>query len=908
MIDALRGSASNPPGTSLRHWLAMLALVALAYGLLGRLGISFAIEPGYASPIFPAAGFAVAALLWSSGRAWPGIFLGSFALNLATAKAYGGVELTGMLVAAGIATGATLQALMARWLLLRLAGASWKKLQTEREILFCLVLAGPLPCVISASTGISVLYAAGIVAQQDVAYVLLNWWLGDVLGVWILLPLSLALLYWRDALWRGRLAVHALPMVLVLGLVGAGFYLVSKWEREQVKSSIDHHGQALLQSLRQRFVAHQEALAALRRLVEVTPDMTYSTFEYFTRITLRDNPDIFALSINHFVSNKQRGSYEHSMRTPGGTFEIRERDEQRRLVSASARQEYVPVGFIAPRTGNAAAIGFDINSDPVRSDAIARARSSGRPAITAPVQLVQDQQKRTGVLVLHPAYAMDSALTASRALLGFAVGVIKVDEMAVIATAPIRVNGLNLRLEDVSTPAKPYLLYQSGGSAGATHADYLWHGELQVADRPWRLSAYPTDAYMQQQRHWMALLIGSGGLLMASLFQVLLLGITGRANLVQGIVRQQTHELQVKTAALEDTNAQLAALFALSPDGFVAVDHGGHIRFINPAFQTMSGIRAEDMLGQQETVLHAELRRHSETRGPVPSRSLRTFGDGVDFSLLHLKLPRQAVIQMLSIQSEASSIARILYFRDVTVESEVDQLKSEFLSTAAHELRTPMASVYGFAEVLMTHEMGEKERSELLGIIYKQSGRMADILNELLDLARIEARRGKDFVFETLQVQTLLQEALSGYKLPPQRSLPRMDLPTEPCFILADRSKACQVIMNVLSNAYKYSPQGGDVRVELVQGAQEDAIPALGLRISDFGIGMTPEQVSHMFERFYRADASGKIPGTGLGLSIVKEILDLHGGRVEVSSRPGLGTSVTLWFMVPMEGKTQNIA
>ena len=903
MFATLSVATAAPQGMRLRPRLAMLALVALVYGVLGRLGISFAIEPGYASPIFPAAGFAVAAMLWSRGRAWPGIYLGSFALNLSTAQASGGISLVVVLVAAGIATGAALQALMARWLLLRLASTSWKKLQTEREILLCLLLAGPLPCVISASTGISVLYAAGIVAQHEVAYALLNWWLGDVLGVWILLPLSLALLYWRDTLWRGRLAAHALPMVMVLGLVGAGFYLVSTWEREQQQLAIDDHGQALMQDLRQRLVAHQEALAALRRLVEVTPDMTYSKFEYFTRNTLRDNPDIFALSINHFVTGKQRATYEHSMRAPGETFEIRERDEQKRLVAAGQRQEYVPVGFIAPQAGNAAAIGFDVNSDPLRSDAIARARSSGRPAVTAPVQLVQDQQKRPGVLVLHPAYAMDGMQAAPRTLLGFVVGVIKVDEMVVIATAPIRVNGLNLRLEDVSTPAQPYLLFQSGGGARASHAGYRWQDELLVADRTWRLSVYPSDAYLQQQRHWLALLIGSGGLLMASLFQVLLLGITGRANLVQGIVRQQTQELQIKTAALEDRNAQLAALFALSPDGFIAIDRSGRLRIINPAFQTMTGIRCVDMLGRTESELHDELRRRSETQGPVPSSNFQKYGEGMDFSLLLLKMPRHAVIQMLGINSEASSIARILYFRDVTVESEVDHLKSEFLSTAAHELRTPMASVYGFAEVLMTQELDAQERSELLGIIYKQSGRMADILNELLDLARIEARRGKDFVFETLQVQTLVEEVLSGYKLPPQRSLPRMELPDQPCFILADRSKASQALVNVLSNAYKYSPQGGDVRVELVHGAQDDGIADLGLRISDFGIGMTAEQASHIFERFYRADASGKIPGTGLGMSIVKEIIDLHGGRVEVSSRPGLGTSVTLWFLVPTPGK-----
>ena len=905
MTSIPHAAASDSDAVRLRRVFAALALVALVYFSLGYLGISFAIAPGYASPIFPAAGFAVAVLLWSRGRAWPGVFLGSLALNLTTADFSSGVSLTPALVAAGIATGSTLQALAARWLLVRFANGGWKKLQAEREILLCLALAGPLPCVIAASTGISVLYLAGIVAPNEVSYAFLNWWLGDVLGVWVLLPLSLALLYWRDPLWHGRLQIHALPMVLVLGLVAGGFYLVSRWERTLEQLVIEEHGKALAQDLRQRFVAHQEALAALRRLVEVTPDMTYSKFEYFTRITLKDNPDIFALSINHFVTDKQRNAYERSMRALGGTFEIRERDEQKHLVAAAQRPEYVPVGFIAPMAGNAAAIGFDINSDPVRSNAIARARSSGRPAVTAPIQLVQEQQKRTGVLVLHPAYAMDGAQATPGALLGFVVGVIKVDEMVTIATAGMRVNGLDLRLEDFETSGKPTLLFQSGAPMKSSHAQYLWQGDLMIADRAWRLSVYPTDAYMQQQRHWIALLIGSGGLLLASLFQVLLLGTTGRTSLVQVIVRQQTRELLVKTGALEDRNAQLAALFSLSPDGFIAIDHGGHIRIINPAFQAMTGIRTEDILGRTEAELHTELQRRSETQGPAPGSNFRTFGEGLGASILFLKIPRRAVIQMLGIPSDASSIARILYFRDVTAESEVDELKSEFLSTAAHELRTPMASVYGFAEVLMTQDLEAAERSELLGIIYKQAGLMAEILNELLDIARIEARRGKDFVFETLQVQILVQDVLSGYKLPPQRSLPRIEMPTEPCFIQADRSKASQVIGNVLSNAYKYSPQGGDVRVELVKDLQDAAFPSLGLRISDFGIGMTPEQVSHIFERFYRVDTSGKIPGTGLGMSIVKEIMDIHGGRVDVSSRPGLGTSVTLWFMLPAASKEE---
>jgi signal transduction histidine kinase len=241
-----------------------------------------------------------------------------------------------------------------------------------------------------------------------------------------------------------------------------------------------------------------------------------------------------------------------------------------------------------------------------------------------------------------------------------------------------------------------------------------------------------------------------------------------------------------------------------------------------------------------------------------------------------------------------------VYFRDITAETEVDHLKSEFLSTAAHELRTPMASVYGFAELLMTQPLDEAERKELLGIIYRQSKLMADILNELLDLARIEERRGKDFDFVQLPVETLVQDALEGFKLPDGRQAVLTSLPKQSRNIVADRQKLAQALVNVLSNAFKYSPDGGPVTLECIDSPGPDGHPRIGLRVTDCGIGMSAEQVQRIFERFYRADASGKIPGTGLGMSIVKEIVELHAGSVTVNSTPGRGTTVTLWFPAPL--------
>jgi signal transduction histidine kinase len=115
--------------------------------------------------------------------------------------------------------------------------------------------------------------------------------------------------------------------------------------------------------------------------------------------------------------------------------------------------------------------------------------------------------------------------------------------------------------------------------------------------------------------------------------------------------------------------------------------------------------------------------------------------------------------------------------------------------------------------------------------------------------------------------------------------------------VSADRKKLIQAVSNVISNAYKYSPDGGAVGIDLATLPGNDDLPSrIGIRITDYGIGMTPEQLTHVCERFYRADTSGKIPGTGLGMSIVKEIVELHGGDLEITSKVGAGTTVMLWL------------
>lgn len=376
-------------------------------------------------------------------------------------------------------------------------------------------------------------------------------------------------------------------------------------------------------------------------------------------------------------------------------------------------------------------------------------------------------------------------------------------------------------------------------------------------------------------------------------------------------LEEVSHLVAVLVGELQQRGQHLDAIFALSPDGFVSFDSSRRVNHVNEAFTRLTGLPEAAALGLQEAELGQRLAAllPAGARMPDLAELRERLQDGLQQRLprVELERPAQRVIELQWRMGEDASIPQVLYLRDVTIETEVERIKSEFLSTAAHELRTPMASIIGFSELLLMRSYPAAKQTELLQTVHRQAERMASIVDELLDLARIEARRGKDFVIERAPLARIVDEALRDQAVPTGRNRPVWHVPDgHSALVDVDRSKLLQALGNVLSNAYKYSPDGGEVRVELVGDHDHAAGTAnapramVGIRVTDSGIGLKPEQLARMGERFYRADTSGRIPGTGLGVSIVQEILQILGGRVEFRSTWGQGTQVTLWL--PQQG------
>lgn len=226
---------------------------------------------------------------------------------------------------------------------------------------------------------------------------------------------------------------------------------------------------------------------------------------------------------------------------------------------------------------------------------------------------------------------------------------------------------------------------------------------------------------------------------------------------------------------------------------------------------------------------------------------------------------------------------------------ESNRMKTEFISTAAHELRTPLTSILGFSQVLLSPEnLSDVERKEFLSYIYQQARALSGMVADLLDIARIESGQGLVLKRVPCTAGELVIQLSPFLQRGPERSRFELAIVAEAAPLLVDKAKMAEVFENLLSNAIKYSPPGSPIRI-----AGEIDGESYLFSVADRGIGMTPEQVARVFDKFYRADASDTaVGGLGLGMSIVRNIVEAHGGNIWVESEPGRGT--TVHFLLPL--------
>jgi PAS domain S-box-containing protein len=380
--------------------------------------------------------------------------------------------------------------------------------------------------------------------------------------------------------------------------------------------------------------------------------------------------------------------------------------------------------------------------------------------------------------------------------------------------------------------------------------------------------------------------------------------VVGVVGVGQDITELDSYRSEMETK-VRDRTRELDSIFRLSPDGFVLANADNNVSYTNPAFLSMTGLNQCEVIDKSGSAFSELMTSLLDLEYMDAMKDNKCIGDEDCDQLVYLLRPTKRILKCVMRTMHGSSgekEGQVLYFRDVTHETEVDHMKSDFLSTAAHELRTPLASIYGFSELLLARNYDKTVSHEMIETIHRQSLNLKHLLDELLDLSRIEARAGKDFYMVSNSLKDIVNEscteiegAFKGRKVDIQPLVNwRM--------LSFDKDKMRQVFRNLLSNGFKYSPDNENIQLKTSE-REKNGNRQFGVSIIDKGIGMTSQQLSRLGERFYRADDSGSTAGTGLGVSLVKEIVSIHDGETEFISTKGKGMKVTVWL--PM-GKNQS--
>jgi two-component system phosphate regulon sensor histidine kinase PhoR len=245
---------------------------------------------------------------------------------------------------------------------------------------------------------------------------------------------------------------------------------------------------------------------------------------------------------------------------------------------------------------------------------------------------------------------------------------------------------------------------------------------------------------------------------------------------------------------------------------------------------------------------------------------------------------------------------RIFAFRDVSGERVVEQMKSDFVATVSHELRTPLTSIYGFAETLLRGdvEFSEVERGTFLGYIASESERLINIVDDLLNVARLETGT-LGLAVTSANLGELVEEAVSRFADHPDGDFTfDVDVPRNAVRVRADRDKLMQIVMSLIDNAIKFSPQGG--RISISARRRSDTAE---IRVTDEGIGIARADQPRIFTKFYRAEEAVRHSpqGAGLGLFLARGLLAAMGGRIWVESEEGNGSTFVFELPIPREGK-----
>jgi signal transduction histidine kinase/CheY-like chemotaxis protein/integral membrane sensor domain MASE1 len=512
-------------------------LLTPGYIVTGKLALLLAVPPGYASPIFPPAGIAIAAMLIGGPATLPWTFLGSFLLNLWTGSSVGYASaVIWLTVAAVIASASALQAAIGGTVLQRAIGYP-APLDNERDLWRFLILS-PVCCLTSATLSLGGLLTLGAVPLSDLVTNWVSWWIGDTLGVLVVLPLMFVIAGEPRRLWRSRAGPVALPMLLFFALFVAIFVRVRTWEHDEALLEFRLLSQQIVDKIHAGLTEQEIFLEQLERSFSRTTPLSRADFQHLTKNLLQRFSTIQAVKWAPRIDFSHRVMFEEAQHADLPGFEIREVNRSGQRRRSAERDKYYPVTYVEPPKGNEHIVGFDLVSEAGRRAAIEQAIGTGRVATTPPIRLVQADGDQAGILLIFPVNEGPNGpgvVSVALRMGTFVSGI-------VAPVDPI----LNVRLVDVEQDNELYSGFGLLADSAAAYEDTFDFG-----GRHYRIETVPTALYLQQHRRWQSWGVLVAGVVSTGLLGALLLLSTGYTRRVETVVDERTRDLETVNQRLQ---------------------------------------------------------------------------------------------------------------------------------------------------------------------------------------------------------------------------------------------------------------------------------------------------------------------------------------------------------------------
>lgn len=903
---------------SIVRYLALSVGVLAVYYLLGRLGLLLVLPPYQIAPIYPAAGWGLAMLLVLGPAYVPSVMLGSFIVQWTTLAQMGQASPA---LAAAIATGAGLQAWVGQGLLLRWCGRPL--LLTSPRDIASFLGATALAGTVSPSCATLALWMAGVIETSQLDLVWLVWWIGDLVGVLIATPITLSLLGRPGPGWASRRLSVGVPMLLTTALVGVGVSVTLDWERARQRSEFNRIAERASQDLAGALREPVMALEGLHGLFKVLPHPTRQQFQRATVELLDDESPLLALGYAQRVARRDIAAFNAAAAADGLTG-YRARDRARAGdISPPPGEDLLAIRLIEPLSRNLTALGVNVRSVPASRTALLHAMESGRPSASAGLQLAQDRESSTGVVIyqlLQPVSRQGAGNDLDQPLEGALFATIRPD-LLMARLAVHWPDQLGVCLVDMEVDA---VIRRLAGPPGCETVQRdaeaplpMYTQSLAFGDRHWEVRVYDLpDLPLATSHSWAFALVG---LLATALVGALLLLLSGRALHIEALVRDRTAALEREIAnrargetALAQSEQRLRSIFETAPIGIVFADLQGSFKEVNPQYCSMLGYGAEELHRlSMVDITHPDDRAEDESlglrllRGEIPfyrrqKRYLTRSGAIVHARTIVSVLRGQdgrphrlvAVVEDITDQLRMEELNRAREAAEAA-----NQAKNEFLSRMSHELRTPMNAILGFTQLMELDEgdpLGPSQRTRAHQIA--QAGwHLLAMINDTLDLSRIESGSLR-LEPRDIEVAPILSRALAWVQAQAAEQGLTLSQRVEPDAgrVTGDPTRVTQILSNLLSNAVKYNRPGGSVNVT---AAQNDG--AVEITVRDDGIGLSEVQIAALFQPFNRLgrEASG-LPGTGIGLVISQRLAQMMGGSLHAQPQ-AQGACFVLRLPVP---------